>query len=98
MYQVYSITTPDNKYRYYGTSSNVARRMYTHSFRFMGGGGSKSEYYVYRKLRESVSSFYDCRLKVIDTFKSKADALKMEQRLIEKNGNLNTNNAINEKR
>jgi predicted GIY-YIG superfamily endonuclease len=94
MYQVYSITTPDNKYRYYGTTKNVATRMYLHNSRFKGNEGSKSEYYVYRMLRENVDSFYDCKLKVIDTFKSKKSALKLEQSLIEKNGNLNTNNAV----
>lgn len=92
MYQVYSITTPDNKYRYYGTSSNVANRIYKHQYRFSGGAGG--HYYLYQKLRECVSSIYDCKIKVIDTFESKIDARKMEQSLIEKNGNLNTNNAI----
>ena len=92
MYQVYSITSPDSKYRYYGTTSNVANRMYKHQYRLNGGDGGYC--YLYRKLRESVNSLYECKIKVIDTFKNKADALKLEQRLIEKNGNLNTNNAI----
>ena len=92
MYQVYSITTPDNKYRYYGTSSNVARRMYKHQYRLRGGNGGYC--YLYEKLRESVDSIYECKIKVVESFKNKNSALKMEQQMIEKNGNLNSRNAI----
>jgi len=93
MYQVYSITTPDNKYRYYGTTKNLSSRISLHACRF-NGNTECSDLFVYDVLRSKVKSLRDCKIDVLRNFKNKADALKMEQRLIEKNGNLNSINAV----
>ena len=96
MYQVYSISTPDNKYRYYGTTKSFASRISLHVSRFNGNHPYGSNCFIYEVLRSKVKNFRDCKIEVLRNFKNKADALRMEQRLIEKDGNLNSYNAINE--
>lgn len=92
MYQVYSISTKDNKFKYYGSTNNMTKRMYLHNYRFNGGKGG--HYFVYKVLRTKVKSLDECKIEVLRNFHSKENALKMEQRLIEKDGNLNSVSAI----
>ena len=93
MYHVYSITTPDNKYRYYGTSKNLNQRLSLHKSRFYERTAG-SDYYVYTKLRSLVKHFEDCKIKVLDAFEEKVDAFIFENNMIVKNGNLNSRDSI----
>lgn len=93
-FDVYSISTKDKKYHYYGSTKDFKGRMKVHEQRFKKNVEGY-HYKIYTILRKEVKSLKDCNIKILKTFDNKEDALIYEQKMINKNGNLNHNRATN---